>query len=43
MPDSHFEFSIAAFDRRRGLKGTSSFQPESSPIVPDDPLEFTKS
>src|SRR5260370_20024081 len=34
IPDSRFEFSIAAFDRPRGLKGTSSFQPESSPIVP---------
>src|SRR5713226_2257724 len=34
IPDSPFEFLIASFDRPCGLKGTSSFQPESSPIVP---------
>jgi hypothetical protein len=33
IPDSRFEFSIAAFDRPCGLQSTSSVQPELRPIV----------
>src|SRR5437867_12310420 len=34
IPDSPFEFLVAAFDRSRGLEGMSSIQPASGPILP---------
>src|SRR5207244_7288957 len=34
IPDSPFEFLVAAYDRSRGLAGMSSIQPESDATLP---------